>query len=378
SLFSSSSLTAESSLGSAFFAKSGNLYPKYPDKLPQTAVEVWLFDALATDGTEAFTMSFLRDSTAVPAGFRVAINASWEDGSNWSRNLVFPVSIITSEGSSIDQGSIVGVWKMNDDDQNGASVCFEVNEDLSVSKVSFNVPGVITGTLTHNSMKYPCLPNTENEARVGRDLFWMRPIAMAIADLDVTITTDPSTEPKKLLISGDRGGYGGLERSWESMPWAKAVTDSLFVRAKVGPYVLQVMRLIGRPEHDYEATASARLYCNGKLVCGPQRVIEKAEARGTGDTKADHALIVEKLFDEVGLPANFRYKNVGYRIEFLSGTKWSFEVRHARQWWQMPTSKPGPGATGSSAFVVSAKGGLAGSGDTFEGFGMSGQVEMPE
>jgi hypothetical protein len=91
-----------------------------------------------------------------------------------------------------------------------------------------------------------------------------------------------------------------------------------------------------------------------------------------------HAVVVERLFDGDGLPAAFRHKNVGYRIEFLADAKWVFELRHMRKWWVMPTSAPGPDATGSSAFVISVKGGLPGSGDMFEGFGMAGQVEMPE
>ncbi|KAF2791969.1 hypothetical protein K505DRAFT_418755 [Melanomma pulvis-pyrius CBS 109.77] len=378
SLVSSGSIVAEPGPETDFFPNSGNLYPKYADKFPRTAVEVWLFDALAPDGSDAFTVSFLRDSMAAPAGFRVIINASWEDGTNWSHDLILPMSTVTVEGSNPGQGRVTGVWRTADDGEDGPSASFEVNEDLSISKVTFNVPGRIMGTLTHKSMGYPCLPKTEDEAKVATEIFWMRPVAMASANLDVAIVTDPSTEPKRMLISADKGGYGGLERSWESIPWAKAVTDSLFVRAKVGPYVLQVMRLVGRPENNYEHTASARLYCDGKLVCSPQRVVDKPDGYTFGDSKAGHAVIVDKFFDGEGVPATFRHKNVGYRIEFLSEAKWSFELRHDRVWWQMPTSKPGPNTTGSSAFVVSVKGGLVGSGDIFEGFGMAGQVEMPE
>lgn len=376
SLNAGTSIVAKPAPESVFFPNSGNLFPKYIHEFPRTAVEVWLFDALTPSGGHAFTVSFLRDSMAAPAGFRVALNASWADGTNWTHNLVLPVSTVTCEGVKGAEGCVKGVWHAEGED--GASATFEVDADLKTSKVTFNAPGCIVGTLTHASSGHECLPQTADEAKVGDDLFWMRPVAMATATLDVAIVTGPSTEPKRMCISGDDGGYGGIERSWEGMPWTKAVTDSLFVRAQAGPYLLQVMRLVGRPEKDYEQTASARLYCNGKLVCKPQRVIEKVNGFTFEDLKDNHAVIVDKYFDGEGIQATFRYKNSGYRIEFLADTKWSFELRHVREWWRTPTSKPGPGATGSSAFVISVKGGLVGSGDVYEGFGMSGQVEMPE
>ncbi|KAH7062707.1 hypothetical protein BKA63DRAFT_483781 [Paraphoma chrysanthemicola] len=373
SLDSRTSFVAPPAPDSEFLPESGNLFPKYADAFPRTAVEVWLFDALAPDGSDAFTVSFLRDAMAAPAGFRIAINASWADGTNWSHNLVLPISTVTEEAS----GRTVGVWQTAEGAEKEASATFDISKDMALSTITFDVPGIITGTLTHKSKSYPSLPATAADAKVGHDLFWMRPVAMAAVTLDIIATTQTSgAEPKHMQISGDNGGYGGLERSWEGMPWTKAITDSLFVRAQAGPYLLQVMRLVGRPENDYAQTASARLYCNGKLVCSPQRVLAKAD--GSTAEEGTHAVIVDKFFDGEGLPATFRHKNVGYKIEYMAGAKWVFELRHVRKWWVMPTSAPGPGATGSSAFVVSVRGGLVGSGDVFEGFGMAGQVEMPE
>ncbi|KAE8858943.1 hypothetical protein PTNB73_08423 [Pyrenophora teres f. teres] len=330
---------------SEFFPDSGNLFPKYADVFPRTAVEVWLFDALSPDGSDSFTVSFLRDAMAAPAGFRVAVNASWADGTNWSHNLVLPLSTVTQEAS----GRTVGIWRTAEDAEKEASATFEISGDLSLSTVTFNAPGFITGTLTHKNKCYPSLPATTADAKVGHDLYWMRPVAMASASLDIDITLMPSAEQKHMLIAGEKGGYGGLERSWEGMPWTKAITDSLFVRAQAGPYVLQVMRLVGRAENDYALTASARLYCDGKLVCSPQRALVKADGNTAGD--GTYAVIVEKLYDGEGLPAAFRHKNVGYKIEFLADAKWVFELRHVRKWWVMPSSAPGPDATGSSAFV---------------------------
>lgn len=356
-----------------FLPNNGNLFPKYADALPKTAIEAWLFDALALDGSEAFSTTFFRDPVEAPKGFRVAVNASWADGTIFSHIFVLPISTVTQDAS----GHTVGVWKTAEGAENEASATFEISQDLSISTVTFNAPGFVTGTLTHKSKGYPSLPATAAHAQLTDEIFWMRPIAMASATLDITFTQkDLGAEQKRMQIFGEKGGYGGFERGWEGILWPKIASDSLFVRVQAGPYVLQVMKLTGRAENDYALNVTARLYCDGKLVCAPQREIAKAD--GSTAEEGTHAVVIDKLLDGEGLPATFRAKNVGYRIEFLAGAKWVFELRHVRRWWVMPTSAPGPGATGSSAFVVCVKGGLVGSGDVFEGSGMAGQVEMPE
>jgi hypothetical protein len=351
---------------------SGNLFPKYVDTIPQSAVEVWLFDALTPDGSDAFTVSFIRDVMAAPAGFRIAISASWADGTNWDYNLVLPISKVTQEAS----GRTVGIWKTAEDAEKEASATFDISQDLSISTVTFDAPGFITGTLFHKSKGYSSLPSTAANASLGHDMFFLLPMAMASATLDVAITPTPGAEQKHMRILEEQDGYGGLGRGWEGLPWVKITTEMLFIRARVGPYVVNLTRLVGRPENDYALTATAQLYCDGKLVCATQRVLAKAD--GTTTEEGMHAVVVERLFEGKGLPATFLQKNVGHKIEFLAGARWVFELRHVRKWWAMPTSVPGPGATGSSAFVVSVKGGLAGSGDVFEGFGRVAQIEMPE
>lgn len=374
SSFTNSSIVSGDVKETEFFPDSANLHPKFSDKFPKTAVEVWLFDALANDGGDAFTVSFLRDSLVSPNGFRVTINATCGDGTNWTHQLVAPVSTVTTKGLSESQGLVTGSWSSLEGEEDAFSATFEVAENLSNATVKFDIPGKIKGSLKLFSKGYDCLPKAEDEAKASSNLFWMRPVAMASASLDVTMFTDNS-EPKRMNITAEDGGYGGIDRSWEGMPWTMAVTDSLFVRAHAGPYVMQVMRLIGRPEKNYEATATARLYCNGKLICAAQRIVDP---HAVAASEEHPGLTVEKLDDGEGLPAPFRSNQVGYRIEFLAGAKWSFELRHSRAWWAWPTSKPGPGGTGSSAFIVSVKGGLVGSGDTWNGWGMDGQVEMPE
>lgn len=375
----SDSITSEQISEADFIPNSGNIYPKFPEKLRDTAVEVWLFDAIAADGSSTITISFLRDIVAAPKGFRIGFNASWPDGSIWGSPLIFAESIITSEGSEIGNGKVLGVWKTQED---GSQASFEIAADLSSVKLIFNVPGKVNGTLTLKSLGFPCLPATEREAKGAPDLYWMRPIAMAEAEVDMTFHFEPaagevvSKPPQRMLFGREQGAFGGVDRSWESMPWTKAVTDSVFLRAKVGPYVVQVLRLVGRPEHGCPLSATARLYQDGKLICAPVHVF----GQKTSDEEKD-SVEVDKLFDGDGVAAKYKHKNVGYKITFRSGgsqsRQWVFEARHSRAWYAKPTSAPGPDGTGSSGFVASVRGGPKEQGKSVQGWGYLGQVEMP-
>ncbi|OTA94985.1 hypothetical protein M434DRAFT_394197 [Hypoxylon sp. CO27-5] len=363
-----------------FIPNSGNLYPKLPEKFNKAAVEVWLFDAMTADGKTAFTVSFVRDVLAAPTGFRIQVNATWPDGTKWSNPLIFPESIITSEGPDPGRGRVVGTWRT---DKDNSKAGFEIAADLSTSVVTFDVPGKITGTLTHKSLGYHCLPKTAKEAQMAPDAYWMRPIAIADATVDITFySTSPEGETtiRKMMIDKEERATGGVDRSWEPMPWSKVMTDSYFLRAKAGPYAIQVMRLIGRPEQNYELYATARLYRDGKLVCAPLKALQASdidEYKGGEDV-----LAVEKLYEGEGVPAVFRHKNVGCRIEFRSGgpngQRWSFDARHHRAWWSKPSSPPGPNATGHAGFVVSVTGSQNSVAESFQGWGIAGQVDMPE
>ncbi|GES65930.1 hypothetical protein ATEIFO6365_0012032200 [Aspergillus terreus] len=363
-----------------FIPNSGNVFPKLVDKFNKTAVEVWLFDAMAADGTTAFTVSFVRDILTAPAGFRIQINATFSDGTKWTSPLIFPESTITSEGPDLGHGRVVGVWRT---DKDTSQAGFEVAADLSTSVVSFDVPGKITGTLKHRSLGYPGLPQTAREAQMAPEAYWMRPIPIADATVDMTFyTTNPDgeTTSRRMVIDEDMRATGGVDRSWEPMPWSKVMTDSYFLRAKAGPYVIQVMRLVGRPEQNYELYATARLYRDGKLVCAPLRALPPNGA--VDNPGSDDTVVVEKLFDGEGVLAIFRHKNVGCRVEFRSGgpggERWVFEARHHRAWWSKPSSPPGPNATGHAGFVASVVGGQTGSAESHQGWGISGQVDMPE
>lgn len=378
-------LANESIPGSDFLPNSGNLFPKWSDTLSPTAVETWLFDAMTEDGSTAFTASFFRDGSEAPGSFRVAINAVWPDGTVWGHHLVVPVSSVTSEGPDVGHGHIIGVWSngetQDNDTHTGAS--FDIAADLSAASVTFNVPGKITGTLTHRSLRYPSLPQTDKEAEVAPEAYWMRPIAMADATLDMTFHIDnpekSGTAEKRMAIGPEQRSFGGMDRSWLPKVWAKEATDALFVRAKAGPYVMAMMRLVGTPQNNYQATATAVLYRDGELLCRPLRVLpaDRRDAAAAAD-----AVRVERIHDGDGLPARFRDKNVGYRLEFRSSgpkrEKWSFELRHHKAWWAKPTSRPGPDGTGNSGFIVDVAGGLDGSDESFRGWGMTGEVELQD
>lgn len=215
------------------------------------------------------------------------------------------------------------------------------------------------------------------------DAYWMRPIAIADATVDITFyskTPGGETTSRRMIIDKDQRATGGVDRSWEPMPWMKVMTDSYFLRAKAGPYVMQVVQLVGRPEQNYELYATARLYRDGKLVCTPLRALQANDS--AADKGDDDAIVVENLDEGGGVPAVFRHKNVGCRMEFRSGDpngqRWSFEARHHRAWWSKPSSPPGPNATGYAGFVVSVAGGPIGSAESFRGWGIAGQADMPD
>lgn len=373
------SITSEPVTQSELLLNNGNVFPKFTEKLSKSAVDVWLFDAIAEDGSSAITISFFRDALAAPAGFRIAINASWADGSIWGTPVVFPESVIISEGSDIGSGPVTGVWKTDKDD---SFAKFEIAADLSAATVTFNVPGKIIGSLELKSQGFDCLPRTNKDAEAAPNVYWMRPIAMADATVDITFFSqnpEGNQESRSMQFGKHERAFGGMDRSWESIGWAKAFSDSVFVRAKTGPYVFQIMLLVGKAANNHQLTAAARLYQDGRLICAPLTVL--GADSGTTDEVDGDVLIMKKLFDGDGLPASFRHANVGYKLEFRSsGTdtqKWVFDTRHHRAWYRKPIGPPGSD-TGASGFIISVTGGLETANELFEGWGYEGQVVLPE
>ncbi|VUC37643.1 unnamed protein product [Clonostachys rosea] len=372
-----SSIARDTAVQSDFIPENGNIFPKFSDSISKTAVDLWLFDAIAEDGSSAITISFFRDALAAPAGYRIAVNAIWADGEIWGTPLVFPQSVITSEGPDPNKGTVVGTWRT---DKDNSYASFEVSADLSTATVAFNVPRKVVGTLKLKSLGFPSLPSTARDAEASSGVYWMRPIAAADATVHMEFffqTPEGDVSSKPLEIGGNTRAFGGMDRSWESLGWAGAFSDSVFLRAKVGPYDLQNMLLVGKSNKNYPLSASASLYCDGKLVCAPRSV------RYAGDDGANRedgdAMIITRLLEGEGLPAVFRHQNVGYRLEFRSkGQTWVFETRHHRAWYCKPMKPPAPSGTGSSGFLVSVSSTSPNSAEPIKGIGYEGQVVLPE
>ncbi|KAL2160989.1 hypothetical protein VTH06DRAFT_8702 [Thermothelomyces fergusii] len=369
-----------------FIPDSANLFPKWPHKLSPTALETWLFDALSGGGGDAFTVSFFRNGAEAPNSFRAAVNASWADGTVWSQHLVVPVSVVTLEGADISSGRVAGAWRTEEGaDGPRVAATFDVAADLSTATVTFDAPGRVTGTVTLRSKGYPALPKTAREIETGPGAYWMRVIAFADATADLTFHLEDPARPgettaKRLVLGAEQRAFGGVDRSWTRTVWTDDTTDTLYVRARAGPYVITLLRMVGTSQRNYEATSTGALYRDGQLLS--QALLALPPDRSDNAAVAD-SVRTEKLYDGDGIPATFRSKNVGYRLDFRrvgagERGRWTFDLRHRRAWWKKPTSRPGPDATGNSAFIVEVTGGEEGSAESFTGWGMTAEIELPD
>ncbi|KAK4140590.1 uncharacterized protein C8A04DRAFT_31844, partial [Dichotomopilus funicola] len=331
-----------------FTPHDGNLFPKWPTHLSPTAVETWLFDGMASDGSAAFTASFFRDGSQAPNPYRVAINALWADGTAWSQHLVTPESVVeVHEG-----GRVTGVWRTTGESTPGITASFDVAGDLSTATVTFNAPGRITGTLTQRSRGYTTLPATAREAEVAPGAYWMRPIAVADIDADLTLfINDPAyppppptkpgqppshppvpTIPKQFLLTSssspsttdvttdtdannkeEKGTFGGLDRSWLPLVWTHESTDALFIRARAGPYDIALMRLVAKAHKYYQPTVSAALYRDGRLI---SRALHALPSDRRDDATTADAVRTERVYEGGGLRGGFRNGNGGVVVDF--------------------------------------------------------------
>ncbi|KAF2175885.1 hypothetical protein K469DRAFT_683357 [Zopfia rhizophila CBS 207.26] len=354
---------------SPFIPGSGNTFPKFVDAIAETAWELWYFDGVSEDRA-AIVIGVTRNAEGRKhGGFKVQVFGIWPDETTWHRDLYFPESVVTTAGEA---GDVLGVWK---DPPKNSSISFQVSADSSQAKLTFNVPGVVEG-----SMSLAALPgNTglDTHPELGSSVYYVRPIGQASVTAEMAFYHSESIDPRKLLL-GSRGGSarGGMDRVWSPFSWPQIMTESYYLRAQVGPYAMQVMRIFSDVESGNKPHAVARLYRDGKLICAAQSVV------GTGKHEVlEDSLIVSKVYGNPtapGLTGTFRDKNNGYVVEFIQGDvdgqRWQFQVRHDRTLWNMPTSAPGPNATGNTGFVESLVGGL--SGEAFIGIGTGGQCEL--
>jgi hypothetical protein len=125
------------------------------------------------------------------------------------------------------------------------------------------------------------------------------------------------------------------------------------------------------------------------MICQAQSAVDLADR--AGGLPEEDAIAIEKVHgngSDTAVTGAFRDKNSGYALHFIKGTgsgtgnksspdglQWRFDLRHTRPWWNMPTSPPGPDATGNSGLLESVVGGAQGEAWP-PGTGRCGQLEL--
>ncbi|EAW07627.1 uncharacterized protein ACLA_023410 [Aspergillus clavatus NRRL 1] len=336
-----------------FISGSANLFPKMPSRINDDSWELWEFEAFSDDGETAVGVSLYRDLRGLDQdGFHAELNAIWPDGSKWGETLYFAKSVITAEGSAHShEGRLSGTMNLH-----------RILESTSNQKTS--------------------LPVTEEAALLYPSVYYTFPMGPQAATVDLTFAARAvGEEGRKLYIGSENNGHGGMVRGWSSRAWPEFMNEAYYAVAHVGPYMLQLLRVVGSAAAGHMPHAVARLYRDHELVCAANHVLD-----GTGaEAPAVDTIRVEKILpepneerQEAGLAGAFRDKNVGYIIEFSSAQQqrhWRFEARHKHAWWSEPTSAPGPDGTGKSGWVEALLGGSKG--EAFNGTGVGGQLQIP-
>ena len=351
-----------------FIPGSGNVFPKYVDAITQTAWELWFFDGISADKA-AIVVGFGRNMEGPrQAPFRCQVLCIWPDESTWHRDMYFSDSIVTTVG---DAGDVVGVWK---DPIKNMSASFQVPVDSSWAKLTFAIPGVLEGNVSLTSMPGDTGLNTRPE--LGSSVNYMRPIGRASVTADLEFYPPESNTSKSLVWPMEGGATGGMDRVWSPLSWGQVMTESYYLRAHVGTYAMQIMRIFSDMKSGNQPHTVARLYRDGKLICATQDVVDETDGEVPGDS-----LVLSKVLgapNDAGLTGAFRDKNSGYTVHFIqggpTGQRWTFDVRHERTFWNLPTSAPGPNATGNTGFIESLEGGSQG--ESFNGVGTGGQCQL--
>ncbi|CAG8958685.1 hypothetical protein HYFRA_00011527 [Hymenoscyphus fraxineus] len=374
-----SSIVSDSASLSPFIPNSGNIFPKFVDSLNETAWELWHFDAVSEKDRAAVVTSITRNGQdRKHGGFKVQVLAIWPDETTWHRDFYFPESDVTS----LKGGDVVGVWK---DVSNNSSITFQVSSTLSRAELTFHVVGVVEGRMTLTTQPGDTGLNTSPE--LGPSVKYVRPIGRASVVAEMSLYDSDSPMPRRFQLGlVDNIARGGMDRVWSLLAWPQIMTESYYLRAMAGPYDMEIMRIFSDIEKSpSKAYTVARLYKSSNLICAPQMVIHSWDE----DTPED-SLILNKLYgnsNDVGRMGAFRDNCHGYSVEFIQrgdkGQRWQFHVIHDRILWNIPTSAPGPNATGNTGFVESVVGGvnLRREGverehETFEGVGTGGQCEL--
>ena len=345
-----------------FIPGSGNVFPKYPEVIPQTAWELWYFDGISKEDHAAIVIGVTRNAEGQKhGGFKLQVFGIWPDETTWHRDFFFPESVVT------EAGHFSGVWE---DSANDSRISFDVAADCSKAALKFAVPSLVNGSMILEAL--PGDTGLESKPELGHSVYYVRPIGRAQVTAEMLFQFPDSQEPRKLVLNSARGG---MDRVWSPLAWPQIMTESYYLRAQVGPYAMQLMRIFSEVASGNKPHTVARLYHEGKLVCAAQQVIEH------GQEVSEDSIILSKITgssDDPGITGAFRDKNHGYVLEFIqagnAGRKWRFKVVHERTIWNMPTSAPGPNGTGNTGFVELVIGGL--DGEVYQGVGTGGQCEL--
>lgn len=359
---------------SPFIPGSSNIFPKFKETTNETAWELWYFDGVSEVSKAAIVIGVTRNAEGrKQGGFKVQVFAIWPDETTWYRDLFFPESIVTVTAD----GDTVGIWR---DLSTGCSISFSfsVQADSSKAELMLDVPGAVEGTMTLIAL--PGDTGLDTRAELGPSVWYVRPIGRAAVTADMTFTSSESTSPRHLSLgSQGRLASGGMDRVWSALSWTQVMTESYYLRATVGPYSMQLMRILSNADSGKQPYSVARLYRDGKLICVAQRVVD---AGGQDEMLDEDSVVVGKVYGNAstdGLTGAYRDQNTGYLVEFVrasDGNRWQFHVRHERTLWNMPTSTPGPNGTGNTGFVEAVVGG--GEGERFQGVGTGGQCELTQ
>lgn len=213
---------------SPFIPGSGNVFPKLVDRINETSWELWYFDGYAENGQNAITISFFRDATALKhGGFRVQVNILWPDSSTWGRELYFPESIVTTERNS---GDVLEVWRRTSP---SSSASFQVSANSTEAQLTFEIPGEVNGTMHLSAL--PGDTGLDTDARLGPSAYYLRPIGRAVVWADMKFHSSDGTQSRVLSTGPDDGFGGGMDRVWAPLAWPQIMTESFYLRARVGP-----------------------------------------------------------------------------------------------------------------------------------------------
>ncbi|TPX17554.1 uncharacterized protein E0L32_012147 [Thyridium curvatum] len=370
----------------SFVPRSANLFPKMPNGINDEGWELWEFDGISADGETSVATSFYRDARSLEeGGFHVDVNAIWPDGTKWGGELYFAQSVISALGGDYPHdGQLHGVWKSGK--EGGASASFSISSDCSSAIVHFSSPGRVTGTIMIRALGdnlVSRLPETEGAALLSPSVHYLFPMGPAAATANLSFVmqdeaSGTSASERQLTLDEDEAASGAMVRGWSCSAWPRFMIDAYYVCGKIGPYHLQLIRIVSTAADGHKSHVAARLYCGNELVCAANEAMDMATAE-TQDAPQRDTLVVDKVMDGKGVAGAFLDKNTGYLIEFRQGggwrsrKRWHFELSHKRAWWSDYTSDRG---TGKSGFIETIRGGSDGE-IGYQGVGGGGQLQLP-